>query len=119
MIGGPAVGAAAAGAAFFLGPLVVLTMVTAMVATRVKGSSLSALDRTLGFVFGLVRGGVIACLAYLALTWALPEKDWPDWAQHARTRKFLASGADALRSLVPAHAGERSAAAASDLQRTI
>lgn len=118
-IGNSAVADIAAGTVLFIVPLIVFTLVTGSIASRVKGSSLSALDRTLGFVFGLVRGGVFACLAYLALTWALPEKEWPDWAQNARTRKLLASGAETLRSLVPSHTMERGAAAAADAQRAI
>jgi membrane protein required for colicin V production len=118
-IGSPALADIVAGAVLFLVPLVALNILTAGIAARVKGSSLSALDRTLGFVFGLVRGAVIACLAYLLLSWALPEKDWPDWAQNARTRKLLASGADSLRSLVPGKAGERGAAAAAEAQRAL
>jgi membrane protein required for colicin V production len=112
LIGNPTVADIAAGAALFVVSLVVLTLVTAAVASRVKGSSLSALDRTLGFVFGLIRGAIIACVAWMFLGWVSPESEWPDWAQKARLKPFLASGAESLRSLVPGHVQERSALAA-------
>jgi membrane protein required for colicin V production len=112
LIGNPAVADVVAGAVLFFAALVILTLATAALATRVKGSALSALDRTLGFVFGLVRGAVIACLAWMVLAWAWPEPEWPDWAQKARLKPFLASGAEALKSLVPGQIREKSAAAA-------
>ncbi|MBX6367702.1 MAG: CvpA family protein [Rhodospirillales bacterium] len=112
LIGNPTVADIAAGAVLFLGALVILTLATAALASRVKGSSLSALDRTLGFVFGLVRGAVLACLAWMVLAWAWPESDWPDWAQKARLKPFLAAGAETIRNLVPGQIREKSAAAA-------
>jgi membrane protein required for colicin V production len=107
----------ATGLALFIVPLFVLTLVTSAIANRVQGSSLSALDRTLGFVFGLARGAVLVCAAYLAAAIALPEKEWPDWAQRARTRPLLASGADALRSLIPNAVRDRTAAQSERLQQ--
>ena len=92
LIGNPTVADIVAGAALFLGALVILTLATAALASRVKGSALSALDRTLGFVFGLIRGAVLACLAWVLLAWAWPEAEWPDWAQKARLKPFLESG---------------------------
>ena len=119
LISNPSVADIAAGAALFLGSLVILTVLTAALAHRVKGSSLSALDRTLGFVFGLVRGAVIACLAWLVLAWAYPEPEWPDWAQKARFKPFLTSGAEALKSLVPGQIRDKGAAAAEKEARRV
>ena len=54
---------AAAGAAIFVVALVVLSLLTRALSDRVKDSALNALDRSLGFVFGLLRGAVLVCLA--------------------------------------------------------
>ena len=118
-IGEPMIADAAAGAAVFFVALIVLSLIGSAIARQVRGSSLSALDRTLGFVFGLARGVVICALAFMALSWSLPPQDWPDWAQSARTRPFLTASADALRSVVPGEARARSAAAAEEAQRTL
>ena len=118
-IGEPMIADAAAGAAVFFLALIVLSLIGSAIARQVRGSSLSALDRTLGFVFGLARGVVICALAFMALSWSLPPQDWPDWAQSARTRPFLTASADALRSVVPGEARARSAAAAEEAQRTL
>jgi membrane protein required for colicin V production len=119
LIGDPAIADAAAGAVVFVLALIVLSLIGSAIARRVRGSSLSALDRTLGFVFGLARGVVVCALAYMALSWTLPSQDWPDWAQGARTRPFLSASADALKSFVPGEARARSAEAAEEAQRAI
>jgi membrane protein required for colicin V production len=116
LIANPTAAQVATGMALFIVPLVILTLVTGAIANRVKGSSLSALDRTLGFVFGLVRGAVLVSAAYLAASAALPEKEWPDWAQRARTRPLLASGAEALRTFIPGSVRDRTAAESRRLQ---
>lgn len=102
-----------AGIVLFLIVLVALSLLTSAVSRRVKQSGLSAVDRSLGLVFGLVRGVVLVCLGYLALAWALPsdERQQPAWMTHARTLPFLETGADRLRALVPAAYRERAAAA--------
>jgi membrane protein required for colicin V production len=119
LIGEPMIADAVAGIVVFVLALIVLSLIGSAIASRVRGSSLSALDRTLGFVFGLARGVVICALAYMAASWSLPAQDWPDWAQGARTRPFLSASADALRSVVPGEARAKSAAAAEEAQRAI
>jgi len=84
----------------FVGSLVVLTIVTSFIARTVRASTLSAIDRTLGFVFGLARGAFIVCLAYLALDF-VPPADRPAWIKDAKSAQFLQKGADELRSLFP------------------
>lgn len=101
----PILADAAAGAAIFIGTLIVLTMFSHAVGHRVRGSGLSALDRSLGLVFGLGLGAVLACIGYLGLAWAidLPPKleDQPAWIREAKTRPLLEWGAGSLRALAP------------------
>ncbi|SRR5579883_102212 len=117
-IASPWLGDIAAGIAIFIGSLILLSVLTSMIAGRVKHSALSAVDRALGLLFGVARGIVIACLAFIALGWAIQEPNWPLWVRDARTRPFLSQGAEVLKSLVPAAARERSAAAASRAQQS-
>lgn len=90
-----------AGVAIFLVVLIGLSILTHLMARRVQESSLGALDRSLGFVFGLLRGAVIVCLAWLALLWLLPRADHPVWIQEARALTLVERGATMLISLVP------------------
>ncbi len=89
------------GIVLFLAALVVLSLFARAIARRVQESSLSALDRTLGLVFGLVRGGVLVSLAWLIFAWMVPEQQRPAWIQEARAVPMLKQGAEVLRSLVP------------------
>lgn len=90
----------AAAAIVFLVALIVLTLVSHTISARVRASALGGLDRTLGFVFGLVRGFIIVCIGYLALGYLL-EPPPPGWIAQARTRPALEWGGALLWPLVP------------------
>jgi len=102
----------AAGGAIFLVTLVILWILTRMIANSVKGSALNALDRSLGFVFGLVRGAVLVCLLFIGVQWLVKPEQQPDWLRNARSLPLVVWGADQLRSLVPTDAQEAAAGAA-------
>lgn len=114
-----AVAEGAAAFAVFLVALLVLSIATSAVSRRVKESSLSAVDRTLGLIFGLVRGVVLVCLAYIALSWVWPadKQPQPAWIAGARTLPLLATGADRLRGLVPAAYREKAQSTADETRR--
>lgn len=54
--------------------LVVMTLINAHVAKRLRQSALSGLDRVLGLVFGVARAGLLAAICYLACSMFMPEK---------------------------------------------
>lgn len=61
-----------------------------------------SLDRTLGFLFGLVRGLLIVTVAYLFFAWLVPNPaDQPDWIRNARLRPLVERSAAALFTLAP------------------
>ncbi|MGE5201526.1 MAG: CvpA family protein [Acidobacteriota bacterium] len=109
----------AAGLTIFVVALILLSLLTSAVARRVKQSSLSSVDHTLGLLFGLARGAVIACLLYYGLTLALPEPSRPDWIKEARSTRYLQSGADFLISLVPPSVRGRVESTASDAREKV
>jgi membrane protein required for colicin V production len=117
LISSPMIANAAAAIGLFVVSLIVISILTSAIARRVKGSSLSTLDRSLGFLFGAARGIVLACLGILVISWTIPEPDWPGWMRESKTRPYLASGADYLKSLVPAQTRARGAEAATEAQR--
>lgn len=109
----PLVADVAAGLVLFIATLILLSLVSSAISSSVRGSALGALDRTLGFLFGLVRGFIVVCLAYLVLGWAIPQPaDRPAWVTSARTLPLIERGAQMLASLLPADARERGAQAA-------
>jgi membrane protein required for colicin V production len=91
-----------ASAVVFILALMVLHMISNSLARRVKDSSLSPVDRTLGLIFGLARGMIMVCIAYIALAWMLPTgKDRPRWFADARSISYLEAGAGKMRSYIP------------------
>lgn len=93
--------ATAAGAAFLV-TLIVLTIVTGAISRRVQHSSLSALDRTLGLLFGLMRGGLLVAIGFLALSFVLPPgAERPQWIAQSRTAPLFAEATSGLSRLMP------------------
>jgi membrane protein required for colicin V production len=108
------------GVIIFVATLIVCAALSHLVARNVRASGLGAVDRSLGLLFGVVRGVALVCLAYLALVWAFPkEEDRPDIVKNAHTLKYVAEGADILRSLLPKDALDRGAAAAADAKNQV
>jgi membrane protein required for colicin V production len=109
----------AAALSVFVIVLVALSLVSSAISRRVKDSSLSALDRTLGLLFGLARGVILACIVYLGVTWALPEANRPVWIKDARTASLLQVGADKIKALVPASVRTRAETTAAEAQQRV
>ncbi len=95
----------AAGAIIFLVTLVILSVLTRAISRRVQASMLNALDRSLGFLFGLVRGALIVCVAYLGVEMMIPAKEQPEWVKNARSLSLVSQGAQMIRQFVPENAG--------------
>jgi membrane protein required for colicin V production len=85
----------------FLGTLLVVSVITIKLSDMILDSRVGALDRTLGFLFGLARGLVIVVVAFLFFAWLVPEKSWPEWVRNAKSRVVLQSTGQALMSMLP------------------
>ena len=107
------------GAGLFLVSLIVLTIITGSAARFVQSSALSPIDRTLGLVFGVVRGGILVSLAYLVVDVSLPQNDRPVWVRQAKTEPLLAQGAELIRTMLPEPLQLKGLAAVDDAQRTL
>ncbi len=90
-----------AGTVLFIVSLVALSIVTRTISNRVQASMLNALDRSLGFLFGIVRGAVLVSLAYVGVEMAQPVSEQPPWLRSARSMPVIEAGARLLRSLIP------------------
>lgn len=106
-----------AAAVLFITALIVLSIISGPISRRVQASALSALDRSLGFLFGLARGAVIVCLALLVVNWAIPKDQRPDWITNARTLPAIETGAQWLLNLLPREATSQTRAAADEARR--
>lgn len=93
----------AAGTVFFIVCLVVLSLVTRSLSVRVRQSALNALDRSLGLLFGLVRGAALVCIAYIGMGFLMAPDEQPDWVRTARSMPLIEAGAGAMMALLPRH----------------
>lgn len=104
-IGTPLIADAVAGGGLFLITLFMLSSISGLIANRVRGSTVGSVDRSLGFVFGLLRGFVLLSITYLALSWVLPPAEQPKWVRAAKTMPLLERGAGLLVGFAPAALG--------------
>ncbi len=89
------------GTFIFIVTLVALSLAGVGIARQISDSELSALDRSLGFVFGVARGMVLICLSYIVIIWALPPADHPRALRDARTLPLIDMGKELLTGLMP------------------
>jgi membrane protein required for colicin V production len=85
----------------FLVILIILSIISAWLGGIVRESALSGLDRSLGLVFGVVRGAFILCLAYIGMSLFVAPSEWPTPVVNARVLPFAYQGATALVGLLP------------------
>ncbi|HET9902977.1 MAG TPA: CvpA family protein [Xanthobacteraceae bacterium] len=88
-------------AGVFLGTLLIVSIITIKISDMILDSRIGALDRTLGFLFGLARGLLIVVVAFLFFAWLVPEKSQPEWVRNAKSRVVLQSTGEALMSMLP------------------
>lgn len=97
------------GVVIFVVTLGVLAALSHMLSRNVRDSALGAVDRSLGLLFGLVRGAVLICVAWLLFAFLTSPEDRPDWITEARTLPLVTAGAEVLASLLPDGTIERGA----------
>jgi len=87
--------------ATFVVVLVILSAVTAKLSDRILDSDAGALDRTLGFVFGIGRGMILVVIAFLLFDWLVPREQHPRAVREARSLPMINSTADYIISYLP------------------
>jgi len=107
-----------AGGVIFLIVLVLLSLVARYLSDRVQDSAAGAIDRTLGLIFGVVRGAALVCFAYIAFAFLAGERGrWPDWLRASQSVRFAEPAAawivahlpPGLLPAPPVRSGERGA----------
>jgi membrane protein required for colicin V production len=85
----------------FLLTLLIVSIITVRISDMILDSRVGALDRTLGFLFGLGRGLIIVVVAFLFFAWLVPEKQQPAWVSGAKSKVVLQSTGQWLMSMLP------------------
>jgi len=99
--------------------LIVFSIITGVLSNQVRQSSLGAVDRALGMIFGVARGILVVCAAYLVMTRFLAPEDRPNWVIQAHTQPLLEAGAQRLNALIPHNMLERGTQAASEAAQKV
>jgi membrane protein required for colicin V production len=94
-----AIAATIAGA--FIGTLIIVSVITVKISDKILDSRIGALDRTLGFLFGLGRGLLIVVVAFAFYDWFLPPKFQPGWIANAKSLVVLKNLRDDIISMSP------------------
>jgi membrane protein required for colicin V production len=85
----------------FLATLLIVSIITARISDMILDSRVGALDRTLGFLFGLGRGLVIVVVAFLFFAWLVPDRSQPEWVRSAKSKLVLQNTGQWLMSMLP------------------
>jgi len=92
--------AAVVGGVFLL-TLLVVSILTVRISDMILDSRIGALDRTLGFLFGLGRGLVIVVVAFVFFAWLVPPGKQPEGVRNAKSRVVLENTGEWLQALLP------------------
>lgn len=100
-----------AGGAIFFGVLIIVSLITIRISDAILDSKIGALDRSLGFVFGAVRGLLLCAIGFIFFNWLAPDtvNAKPDggasvrnkWLDNSRSLPLLKATGDQLLALLP------------------
>lgn len=100
-IGNPDFADPAACGAMFLVALIFLSIITGMLGNLVRASGLGGVDRTVGVVYGLLRGAALVVAAYFAGGFVMPVERWPEPVQQARLLPQVHDAAQWVAERIP------------------
>jgi membrane protein required for colicin V production len=80
--------------------LIIVSVITVKISDKSLDSRIGALDRTLGFLFGLARGLLIVVVMFAFYDWFQP-KSQPEWIANAKSLVVLKNLRDDIISVFP------------------
>jgi membrane protein required for colicin V production len=92
---------AVAAAAVFFVTLIAVSLITIKLSDAILDSKIGALDRSLGFLFGAVRGLLLCVIAFVFFNWLVPAQTQPGWVKTARMKPLLQATGDRLMAILP------------------
>ncbi|MBB4196354.1 colicin V synthesis protein [Rhodoblastus sphagnicola] len=97
-----------AGAGIFFVVLILVSIVTIRISDAILDSKIGALDRSLGFLFGLARGLLLCAIAFVFLNWLAPDAvngtdkgTKKDWLANSKSLPLLKTASDQILALLP------------------
>ncbi len=88
-------------AIIFFATLILVSIITVRLSDAILDSKVGALDRTLGFIFGAVRGFALGVIAFMLFNYLVQQKSQPEWVANAKTRPLLQTAGEQLVAALP------------------
>lgn len=88
-------------AIIFIGVMILLSIATHYIAKGAQSIGLGLLDRSLGILFGLVRGAVLVGLLYLPFHHLLGEEEKERWFATSKTHVYVEYTARLMQAFIP------------------
>lgn len=88
-------------ASIFILVVIVLSIISHFIAEKVKKIGLGAIDRTLGVIFGIVRGVILLAILYLPVHLLTEDDTKDEWFKDSRTHVYLEQTAGVLADFMP------------------
>jgi membrane protein required for colicin V production len=92
---------AVAAAAVFFVTLIAVSLITIKLSDAILDSRVGAVDRSLGVLFGAVRGLLLCVIAFVFFNWLVPAQTQPGWVKTARMKPLLQATGDRLMAILP------------------
>lgn len=90
-----------AAAIAFVVTLIIVSVITMRISDFIIDSNIGALDRTLGFIFGVARGLLLFVVAIGMFNGLVPKTSQPTWITDAKTKPLLDNMANTLVGALP------------------
>ncbi len=100
----------------FIGVVIFLSILSHFLAEGVRSIGLGAIDRTLGFIFGLLRGVVILGLLYLPLHLFMDDETKEGMFEGSTTQFYLERTAEVMAGFLPEDAIEKAEEGVQELE---
>jgi membrane protein required for colicin V production len=96
----------AVGAVAFIITLIVVSLISVKISDAVVDSAVGGFDRTMGFIFGALRGLVLIAIAYLFYGWLQPPEKQETWVRNAISLPAIKYLSETIVSFMPADIAE-------------
>ena len=84
-----------------LAVLVIMTIINAKITSKLRKSSLSGLDRILGFGFGVLRAWLLIALVYIGASMVMSDKQLTDLEKENKSMHYVQVSAQFLEKFIP------------------
>ncbi|MDP8997535.1 MAG: CvpA family protein [Pseudomonadota bacterium] len=97
----PIMAQVAVGAGAFVVVFIFLSLIGMRMSDRSVASGFGVVDRTLGLIYGGVRGLVLVSVCYIFYVWAVPGDRQEDWIKNAASLSVITNVSEIIKSYLP------------------